>query len=32
MGLENNSDNNIDMNKQDLYGRMMGHIKIYRVS
>ena len=32
MGLENNSDNNIDMNKQGLYGRMMGHIKIYRVS
>jgi hypothetical protein len=32
MGLENNNDNNIDMYKQDLYGRMMGHIKIYRVS
>ncbi len=29
---EDNNDNNIDMYKQDLYGRMMGHIKLYRVS
>ena len=27
-----NNDDNIDMYKWDLYGRMMGHIKIYRVS
>jgi len=29
---DDNNENNIDMNKQDLYGRMMGHIKLYRVS
>ncbi len=29
---DDNNENNIDMNKQDLYGRMMGHIKLCRVS
>ncbi len=30
--IADNNDNKIDMYKQDLYGRMMGHNKIYRVS
>ena len=29
---KNNNGNGIDMFKQDLYGKMMGHIKFYRVS
>ena len=29
---KNNNENGIDMFKQDLYGRMMGHIKLYGVS
>jgi hypothetical protein len=30
--MKNNNENGIDMFKLGLYGRMMGHIKCYRVS